>query len=158
MSCFLFSFAWSYFYWNETFRQTQFSQYWWRVICPSPSPLTQTVFSQGCVLSTLLLLFSCDLVYIFIVMRLNGDIAWLLNSLRFSLILLPCLLLREQRKRDTGDVSSILWAEVTKVNRKLRGGQVPWVDEIRPEYLKSFNVQELSWRTRVFNIILTSAV
>ncbi|KAI3353319.1 hypothetical protein L3Q82_019273 [Scortum barcoo] len=48
--------------------------------------------------------------------------------------------------------SSITQAEVTEVVRKLLGGKVPGVDEIRPEYLKSLDVVGLSWLTRLCNI------
>ncbi len=48
--------------------------------------------------------------------------------------------------------SSITWAEVTEVVKKLLGGKAPGVDEIRPEYLKSLDVVGLSWLTRLCNI------
>uniref|UniRef100_A0A673CDI6 Reverse transcriptase domain-containing protein n=1 Tax=Sphaeramia orbicularis TaxID=375764 RepID=A0A673CDI6_9TELE len=48
--------------------------------------------------------------------------------------------------------SSITQAEVTEVVGKLLGGRAPGVDEIRPEYLKSLDVQGLSWLTRLCNI------
>ena len=43
-------------------------------------------------------------------------------------------------------------AEVTEVVDKLLGGRAPGVDEVRPEYLKSLDVQGLSWLTRLCNI------
>ncbi|XDV11655.1 hypothetical protein PO909_000531 [Leuciscus waleckii] len=48
--------------------------------------------------------------------------------------------------------SSITWAEVTEVVKKLLGGKAPGVDEIHPEYLKSLDVVGLSWRTRLCSI------
>ncbi len=48
--------------------------------------------------------------------------------------------------------SSITWAKVTEVVKKLLGGKAPGVDEIRPEYLKSLDVVGLSWLTRLCNI------
>ncbi|KAI3363689.1 hypothetical protein L3Q82_001313 [Scortum barcoo] len=59
------------------------------------------------------------------------------------------------RKQEAGDSevdSSITQAEVTEVVRKLLGGKVPGVDEIRPEYLKSLDVVGLSWLTHLCRI------
>ncbi|KAK3548334.1 hypothetical protein QTP70_010189 [Hemibagrus guttatus] len=48
--------------------------------------------------------------------------------------------------------SFITQAEVTEVVQQLLGGKAPGVDEILPEYLKSLDVVELSWLTRLCNI------
>ncbi len=48
--------------------------------------------------------------------------------------------------------SSITWAKVTEVVKKLLGGKAPGMDEIRPEYLKSLDVVGLSWLTCLCNI------
>lgn len=58
----------------------------------------------------------------------------------------------EAEAGDPGEDLSITQAEVTEAVRKLLGGKAPGVDEIRPEYLKSLDVQGLSWLTRLCNI------
>uniref|UniRef100_A0A672ZD16 Reverse transcriptase domain-containing protein n=1 Tax=Sphaeramia orbicularis TaxID=375764 RepID=A0A672ZD16_9TELE len=59
----------------------------------------------------------------------------------------------EEGEAEVSEVdSSITQAEVTEVVGKLLGGRAPGVDETRPEYLKSLDVQGLSWLTRLCNI------
>uniref|UniRef100_A0A673BTI1 Reverse transcriptase domain-containing protein n=1 Tax=Sphaeramia orbicularis TaxID=375764 RepID=A0A673BTI1_9TELE len=59
----------------------------------------------------------------------------------------------EEAEAEVSEVdSSITQAEVTEVVGKLLGGRAPGVEEIRPEYLKSLDVQGLSWLTRLCNI------
>ncbi|XP_068187802.1 insulin receptor substrate 1-B [Antennarius striatus] len=59
----------------------------------------------------------------------------------------------EEAEAEVSEVdSSITQAEVTEVVVKLLGGKAPGVDEIRPEYLKSLDVQGLSCLTRLCDI------
>ena len=59
----------------------------------------------------------------------------------------------EEAEAGVSEVDSFITrAEVTEVVGKLLGGKAPGVDEIRPEYLKSLDVQGLSWLTRLCNI------
>ncbi|KAK3523520.1 hypothetical protein QTP70_001888 [Hemibagrus guttatus] len=59
---------------------------------------------------------------------------------------------KEPEAEDSEVDSFITQAEVTEVVQQLLGGKAPGVDEIRPEYLKSLDVVELSWLTRLCNI------
>ncbi|KAK3509001.1 hypothetical protein QTP70_015948 [Hemibagrus guttatus] len=58
----------------------------------------------------------------------------------------------ESEAKDSDVDSFITQAEVTEVVQQLLGGKAPGVDEIRPEHLKSLDVVELSWLTRLCNI------
>ncbi|TWW71611.1 hypothetical protein D4764_16G0001080 [Takifugu flavidus] len=57
---------------------------------------------------------------------------------------------------DLGTGSHISGAEFAEVVKKLLGGKVPGVDEIRPEFLKALDVVGLSWLTRLCNIAWSS--
>ncbi|TWW64289.1 hypothetical protein D4764_03G0012970 [Takifugu flavidus] len=57
---------------------------------------------------------------------------------------------------DLGIGSRISGAEVAELVKKLLGGKVPGVDEIRPEFLKALDVVGLSWLTRLCKIAWTS--
>jgi len=46
----------------------------------------------------------------------------------------------------------IFLAEAAKAVKKLLGGKVLWVDELRPEMLKALDIVRLSWLTCLFNV------
>uniref|UniRef100_A0A3B5Q8Y2 Reverse transcriptase domain-containing protein n=1 Tax=Xiphophorus maculatus TaxID=8083 RepID=A0A3B5Q8Y2_XIPMA len=62
----------------------------------------------------------------------------------------------EAEPGDSGLGSPISGDEVTEVVKKLLGGRVPGVDEIRPEFLKALDVVGLCWLTRLCNVAWTS--
>ena len=72
----------------------------------------------------------------------------------FEDLLNPVVLssVEEAEMADSGGGPPITRAEVSEAVRKLLGGKAPGVDEIRPEYLKSLDLQGLSWLTRLCNI------
>ncbi|XP_054862758.1 golgi transport 1Ba isoform X1 [Amphiprion ocellaris] len=55
-----------------------------------------------------------------------------------------------------GEASSISVAEVAEVVKKLLGGKVPGVDEIRPEMLKALDIVGLSWLTCLYRVAWAS--
>ena len=58
----------------------------------------------------------------------------------------------EAEVEDDGRSASISLEEFTEVVKQLHSSKATGIDEIHPEMLKAFGVEELSWMTRLFNI------